>query len=293
LAEVDLVIEVVESVPIAFSEGSKDGFKEVAKGPIADLCTSLFLRAFTLSFGSSLVGSGVLALGKILVSRWRAMAPKSPNNEIWDRMRFAELVLNHYGTLLDNGRPSRKTREGLLRNAISHLYEAWVVADRLKEEQYAQRIEFLMGLCGLMLGDVHTRMLHLDPFIEDANARKLQLETEASEAIEMYAELSTAETSLVNQLMAYPAVKNVFAVCRAEDFHCGRKGKAWTGKGDDPLAKAIKLSGPKSQKIEKIVILLVLKAYREEQILRFETFLTGCSSRTIHRSFRPALGTRR
>ena len=208
-------------------------------------------------------------------------------------MRFAELVLNHYGTLLDNRRPSRKTREGLLRNAISHLYEAWVVADRLKEEQYAQRIEFLMGLCGLMLGDVHTCMLHLDPFIEDANARKLQLETEASEALEMYAELSTAETSLVNQLMAYPAVKNVFAVCRAEDFHCGRKGKAWTGEGDDPLAKAMKLSGPKSQKVEKIVILLVLKAYREEQILRFETFLTGCSSRTIHRSFRPALGTRR
>jgi hypothetical protein len=76
-----------------------------------------------------------------------------------------------------------------------------------------------------MLGDVHTCMLHLDPFIEDANARKLQLETEASEAIEMYAELSTVETSLVNQLMAYPAVKNVFAVCHPEDFHCGRKGK--------------------------------------------------------------------
>jgi hypothetical protein len=88
MAEVDLVIEVVESSAIAFSEGSKDGFKEVAKGPIADFCTSLFLRAFTLSFGSSLVGSGVLALGKILISKWRAMAAKSPNYEIWDQLRF-------------------------------------------------------------------------------------------------------------------------------------------------------------------------------------------------------------
>ena len=81
MAEVDLVIEVVESVPIAFSEGSKDGFKEVANGPIADLCTSLFLRAFTLSFGSSLVGSGVLALGKILVSRCARWLRKAPTTK--------------------------------------------------------------------------------------------------------------------------------------------------------------------------------------------------------------------
>jgi hypothetical protein len=239
-------------------------------------------------------------LGKLLISRWRAMAAKVPDQKIIDGMSYAELVLNDYGDLLDNGKESRETRAVMLRNAIDHLYDAYAASVRLSEGGLAKKIKFLMGLCGLMLDDAHTRMFHLDPFIEEAVAWKLRLETEASDAAEIYAELSATEMSLVDGLVGNQVIKNVIAACNPEHFHCGRTGNAWTGNGVDPLAKAIgsyakksNVSGQRVTLVEKIVVLLVLKTYRDQKIIQCETFLSRCESRTIHRSFRPAFGTKR
>ena len=295
MAEVDWTIEVVEAVGVAMSDGARDTFKEVSKESFTEFFTSLATRAFTLTFGSSLIGSGVLAVSKILICKWRAMAAKSSNPEIWDHLRFAELILNEYGDLLDNSRASRKTRTRLMRDAISGLCRAMVVSERTNESRFVPRIRFLMGLCGLMIDDVHTRMRHLDPLIEDASMRKTQLETESAEAAKICSELPKYQSLLVDDRMKIPDVKNVFALYSADDFHCRNEGKPWTGKGDDPLIKAMSIVGPEKEKekIEKMVIYKMLKAWRDQKISQLELFLEACASCTYHRSFRPAFGTTR
>jgi hypothetical protein len=300
MANDDLMIEVFENSTLAVSDGVREGIKEWAKEHVKAWFKSVVFQTFTIACGSSLAGTFALSIGKRLVSKWRAMAEKRADPKIVDGIRYAELVLNDYGDPLDDNKESRKTRADMLRNAIDHLYDAYAAADRLKEEGLTKRIKFLMGLCGLMLNDVHTCMLHLDPFIEDAVAMKRGFETEATDGATMYAEASALEMRVAELAAVDQGIKNAFALYGPTPFHCEREGNPWTGSGPDPLDKTIdshikrnKIPAKRNGLVEKLVIFLVLKEYRDKKILECETFIRGCESRTIHRSLRPGLGRRR
>jgi hypothetical protein len=300
MANDDLRIEILDTTAIVVSEGLKDGIKEWAKEPVMDFVKSLFLRTFMITCGSSLAGVFALSLGRILVAKWRALAAKSPETKIVDGIRYAELILNEYGDLLDYSWKSRRTRDDMLLNALDHLYDAYTAAERSNEAGLAKRIRFLMGLCGLMREDTHTRMFNLDPFIEEVATMKKGFEKEASDGAEMYAEASNLETAVVELLVIDRAVKNAFALYGPMPFHCGKEQAAWTGTGTDPLGRTIdayakknKIPDTRRVLIEKLVIFLILKEYRDKKIAECDTFVRSCQDRTIHGTLRPAFGKKR
>ena len=104
MAYEEVMLEVMNATTTAVSDGVRDGVRKWGEDPVKDLIKSLFLGGLTLGCASSAAGSFALVLGKLLISRWRAMAAKVPDQKIVDGIRYAELVLNDYGDLLDNGK---------------------------------------------------------------------------------------------------------------------------------------------------------------------------------------------